>query len=664
MTTYYIDATTGDDSDTGLTEALAWQTIGKISTEFAAGTFNAGDQILLRRGETWAINASAQRLRIRGCSGAIGNHITIADYGTGALPCLDAGTATHRMIYHASADAGGNYITLRNLDIMGTYDSTGIRLEGVRHWNLENLNIHDITRSGGGWCAGIRIKDNSEYIWVGNCDITDIEGEGIYLADGSDANDRTRRCMISNCTITNTEEGIDLKQGASSNFIYNCTFVNAGLSGNDMIGVGGRYNIIYNCTFEGTAHLGAIYLGRYGSAGYSGRYNRVERCLFKNVPNYGGVYLWEDHNEIINCTFVGCAYGVRGNSNATGAHTIKNCIFSGSTEYDVYLSNSEGRYDFDYNCYSDGATGIWYESGASRNFTYVQALGQETNGITTTADFAETGMYTLSVGSGCRNQGDSSVVFYDWCDEYAGAGAVDMGWREYGDYHEVPPGELPQRTFNSFFEDSGVFARFTGSAGGISASGNVPTPLVGQRQMVISIADTTDRYAYRTGLGSLMHFYAAVHVDIDSLIMTSGDLFNIFEGRTAGDTVIVVIQLYYDGASVQVRAGIRDDALAWHYTSYFNLGSDWRLIEIFWLAAPYSTENEGELVLWVDGIEEEHIDGLNNHDATVDRFYIGAVSGLDAGTSGHLYLDAVRLDWVRYLGEYYGTTVYTYTTVT
>ena len=35
--TYYVDDTTGLDTDSGLTEALAWKTLGKAADEVAAG---------------------------------------------------------------------------------------------------------------------------------------------------------------------------------------------------------------------------------------------------------------------------------------------------------------------------------------------------------------------------------------------------------------------------------------------------------------------------------------------------------------------------------------------------------------------------------------------------------------------------------------------------
>jgi parallel beta-helix repeat protein len=71
-TNYYI-SNSGSDSNDGLTTATAWQTISKVN----ASTFNAGDSILLKRGDSWN-----ERLI------PPSNGIYIGAYGTGATPTI------------------------------------------------------------------------------------------------------------------------------------------------------------------------------------------------------------------------------------------------------------------------------------------------------------------------------------------------------------------------------------------------------------------------------------------------------------------------------------------------------------------------------------------------------------------------------------------------
>ena len=78
MAIYYVDKTTGSDSDTGLTEELAWETINKVNIS----SFNAGDSILFKKGEIWR-----EQLTVPD-SGSDGSPITFGAYGSGADPII------------------------------------------------------------------------------------------------------------------------------------------------------------------------------------------------------------------------------------------------------------------------------------------------------------------------------------------------------------------------------------------------------------------------------------------------------------------------------------------------------------------------------------------------------------------------------------------------
>lgn len=80
MATYYVDATTGSNSDDGLSEANAWQTVSKVNSS----SFSAGDQVLFKRGEIWYDGAL-----VVPSSGSSGNPITFGAYGSGADPIID-----------------------------------------------------------------------------------------------------------------------------------------------------------------------------------------------------------------------------------------------------------------------------------------------------------------------------------------------------------------------------------------------------------------------------------------------------------------------------------------------------------------------------------------------------------------------------------------------
>ena len=76
-TTYYVDATGGNNSNDGLSEVTAWKTIGKVKSS----SFSPGDYILFKRGEVW-------REQLVPSSGNSSGYITYSAYGTGNKPLL------------------------------------------------------------------------------------------------------------------------------------------------------------------------------------------------------------------------------------------------------------------------------------------------------------------------------------------------------------------------------------------------------------------------------------------------------------------------------------------------------------------------------------------------------------------------------------------------
>lgn len=108
--TYYVDATGGNDSNDGLTEGTAWKTIAKVN----GSSFAAGDQVLFKRGEVW------RESLVVPSSGASGSPITFDAYGAGEAPTItgafdlpaSAWTLDSGNIWKATVTATGmNYVS-------------------------------------------------------------------------------------------------------------------------------------------------------------------------------------------------------------------------------------------------------------------------------------------------------------------------------------------------------------------------------------------------------------------------------------------------------------------------------------------------------------------------------------------------------------------------
>ena len=146
-TTYYIDPVGGNDSNSGTATNDAWQTLARASTTYPQ-TYGPGDQILLKRGETFT---GKLHLKDKASSS---EPIVVATYGEGAASVIDA--AGYRAGVHLyncehvevrdleiTADGGatvdGSDPTLR----YGVYVNVGTG-NSSGFITLTNLFIHDI----------------------------------------------------------------------------------------------------------------------------------------------------------------------------------------------------------------------------------------------------------------------------------------------------------------------------------------------------------------------------------------------------------------------------------------------------------------------------------------------------------------------------------------
>jgi len=658
MTDYYVDWTGGNDSNAGTAEGTAWQTTSKVNTEWQAGTFSAGDNIYFKGGETWDIDNAAKFLHLYGSNGTVGNHIYLGSkdgYGTGR-PVLRNNTGVlgngAHIIYTSTfttPDPPGpsSYFTIAGFEITSTniaQNQGAIQFHETEHVLLSDLYVHGFTNGEAGRVNAITCLYSSKFITIEDCTITNIRGEGLKFGRDNLLSDDTSFITVRNCDVSYCDsEALEWKDGMSFITVYDSSFSYSGI-GTDageafdhfIVNIGGQHNHIYNCRIFGTRgdNRAGLYFGRYTEAtDFSGRFTTVERCLFTDLSgDFGAVRMRGGDNVLLNCTIDNCNYGVYGQTSSTGSGSnedgkvVKNCIFDTITLYPVLLEDTENNYTFDNNCYADGASNIWYYSGAARNYAYVSGtLGQETNGLTSDPAFVDTVDYELAAGSPCINAGDSSAVVWDWNNFYAGSGQVDIGWKEY-DY-------TTHRVFQTTFTN---LTNFSGSVG-VTANNVLTVPIA------------SGNYAYRTGLDNIHHFYTRFYINVDSLTMASGDEFTCL-ALLDGATNIVLVNVQYDGSNYRVRAGCIDDSNTVNYTSYYNLnGSGWSYVQLRWYAGQNTSKNNGFLFLYVNGVEEESIEGLNNHNFDADQIRIGTISGIDAGTSGTLWFDNLDVDWIRKL---------------
>src|SRR3546814_229214 len=128
--TYYVDAETGADRNTGIVETEAWRTFGRVN----AARLDPGARVLFRRGQAFGGEL------VPPASGRPGSPILVGAYGAGDRPIIQGGdggiSVTRR--HHGIIEG------LRIRDISGS----GIFLDYADGWTIRDVEISGTTRNG------------------------------------------------------------------------------------------------------------------------------------------------------------------------------------------------------------------------------------------------------------------------------------------------------------------------------------------------------------------------------------------------------------------------------------------------------------------------------------------------------------------------------------
>lgn len=162
--TYYLDASVGDDTNSGTSPEKAWKNLAKTKSLH----FKPGDRLLLKRGEVFI-----GELHITG-KGTPAQPIVVDVYGEeGNKPCIVGMDTSLFAVYITNSE----YIEVKNLEVVNTGKTrlpkrSGVKLHlknyGVAHSILlKGLDIHDVNGSlvkneGGG--SGLLIVNEGEII--------------------------------------------------------------------------------------------------------------------------------------------------------------------------------------------------------------------------------------------------------------------------------------------------------------------------------------------------------------------------------------------------------------------------------------------------------------------------------------------------------------------
>ena len=189
-TTYYVDSSTGSDSNAGTTPQKAWKSINRINEKI----FHPGDSILFAANGVWLSPLQPQG------SGTTGKPIVISSYGNGNLPLFAGKGFTGKGVISLFNQS---YWEISNLELTNDApiygDRRGIEIKAanagvIHHIHLKNLLIHHIKGLPGNGDAAkktagiyITVTDDTgrftrfDDILIDGCIIYDVANEGIAL---------------------------------------------------------------------------------------------------------------------------------------------------------------------------------------------------------------------------------------------------------------------------------------------------------------------------------------------------------------------------------------------------------------------------------------------------------------------------------------------------
>jgi hypothetical protein len=484
--TYYIDATSGDDGNLGTSSGSPWKTISKINSS----TFIPGDTISFKKGETWR-----EQLDVPS-SGASGSPITFNAYGSGYAPKVygsdipsSSWTQETALYYTALVADPVSIWFIDTSDVIHTGNKVAgkVNLTSEYDWwwddpndrlyiyaatdpltRYHSVEVGSTTRDRGIWWGGITARN---YIIIDGFEVAFVNGNGIVIR----GNSKITNCIVHHIGLDSDGVhgiGCEINSGNNSSIDHN-TIYECYSSGGYLTALYSPYttsynvienNTIYDCgnelirikndatTTEETANIirynNVYYNSSFtpnGTMGYGIFVFGLDTCSVNGTQIYYNIIKskksgirctdYVTNLEIYNNTILAGGVGVYIGSTGGSGHKIKNNIVIDSNTASLLISDSSVISVCDYNCWYT-TTGTVYVTVGEANYhsndfaAYKTATGWDAHGLWQDPEVISTTDFELQSSSPCLNAGVNIGLAVD----YAGAAVSDppeMGAYEY-----------------------------------------------------------------------------------------------------------------------------------------------------------------------------------------------------------------------------------------
>lgn len=246
------------------------------------------------------------------------------------------------------------------------------------------------------------------------------------------------------------------------------------------------------------------------------------------------------------------------------------------------------------------------------------------NALNTTATFSTNGVYTLrlTVNDGALSSSDDLVISV----------------------------ALADLIFADGFESGTLSAWSASTTDGGNLSVSAAASLVLTRGLQALINDNNAIYVTDNSPANEARYRARFYFDPNTITMARNDNHSIFYGRNTAGTAILKVDFRFSGGQYQIQASLLNDSTTFSSTSWFTISDAPHPIELDWQASTAVGANNGNLTLWIDGVQKATVLSIDNDTRRIDSVRLGAVAGIDTGTRGTTYLDAFQSRRQTYIG--------------
>ena len=174
---------------------------------------------------------------------------------------------------------------------------------------------------------------------------------------------------------------------------------------------------------------------------------------------------------------------------------------------------------------------------------------------------------------------------------------------------------------------------------------NTSCALEGGDCLAALIDDTTNIYVKDDTPTDETDYQVRFLFDPNDLTMANGDELDLFlMGEDGAGSAVSKVQFHFDTTEgYEIRLQVNNDGGTGSFTDWYPIDDDVHEIVVEWWAdtdgGADSGGDDGTARLWIDGDLIQTLTGIDSDTRQVDYTRLGAVSGIDATTSGTMYFD-------------------------